>query len=300
MNFLSTVSFFISLSIMQRRNFIKALSLAAVTMKISDFKIQFGKSSDAIMPVLFVGHGNPMNAIEDNEFSRTWELIGKQLPEPKAILCVSAHWQTEGTRIGAMEKPQTIHDFGGFPKELFDVQYEAKGSPEFARETKEAITKTKAELDYEWGLDHGCWSVLRKMYPQANVPAFQLSLDYNAKPTDHYEIAKQLKELRKKGVLIIGSGNIVHNLRLVKWKDTGFDWAIAFDEKIKSLIEKGDDQSIVNYNELGTEATLSIPTNEHYLPLLYSLAVKDSKDDIIFFNEKVTMGSVSMRSLKIG
>jgi len=285
---------------MQRRDFIKTFSMAAMSMKISDFKDQFEKYGDAIMPVLFVGHGNPMNAIEDNEFSREWNAIGKELPPPKAILCVSAHWQTEGTRVGAMENPKTIHDFYGFPKELFAVNYSAKGSPEFAKETQQSITKTKTELDYEWGLDHGCWSVLNKMFPEANVPTFQLSLDLKASPQDHYEIAQQLKELRKKGVLIIGSGNIVHNLRLMQWQDGAFDWAIAFDEKIKSLIEKGDDQSIVNYNQLGKEAALSIPTNEHYLPLLYSLALKEKSDDLKFFNEKVTMGSVSMRSVRLG
>src|SRR6185295_7217690 len=285
---------------MQRRDFIKTFSLAAMSMKIYDFKDQFEKYGDSIMPVLFVGHGNPMNAIEDNEFSREWAVIGKELPPPKAILCVSAHWQTNGTRVGAMEKPKTIHDFYGFPKELFAVEYAAKGSPDFAKQTQQAITKTKAEFDYEWGLDHGCWSVLNKMFPEANVPTFQLSLDVKASPQDHYEIAQQLKELRRKGVLILGSGNIVHNLRLMKWEDGAFDWATEFDQKIKSLIEKGDDQSIVNYNQLGKEASLSIPTNEHYLPLLYSLALKDKSDDISFFNEKVTMGSVSMRSVKLG
>lgn len=285
---------------MQRRGFIKTFSLAAITMKVSDFKDQFEKYSEAVMPALFVGHGNPMNAIEDNEFSRKWGLIGKELPTPKAILCVSAHWQTHGTRVGAMEKPKTIHDFYGFPKELFATEYPAKGSPEFARQTQQAITKTKAELDFEWGLDHGCWSVLRKMFPEANVPTFQLSLNYDALPQEHYEIAQQLKDLRKKGVLIIGSGNIVHNLRLMKWEDGAFDWAMEFDQKIKTLIEKGDDQSIVNYNQLGKEASLSIPTNEHYLPLLYSVALKEKTDDISFFNEKVTMGSVSMRSVKLG
>jgi len=285
---------------MQRRDFIKTFSLAAMTMKVSDFKDHFDKNGDAIMPVLFAGHGNPMNAIENNEFSLEWEKIGKELPPPKAILCVSAHWQTKGTRVNALEQPETIHDFGGFPQELFDVQYPAHGSPDYAKQTQQLITKTKAELDYEWGLDHGCWSVLKRMYPSADVPTFQLSLDYSAKPQQHYEIAQQLKDLRKKGVLIVGSGNIVHNLRLVQWQEGAFDWAIGFDKKIKSLIESGDDQSVVNYDQLGKEAELSIPTNEHYLPLLYTLALRDKSDDLKFFNEKVTMGSVSMRGVKFG
>ncbi len=285
---------------MQRRSFIKTFSLAAMTMKVSDFKDQFEKNGDAMMPVLFVGHGSPMNAIEDNEFSRQWQTIGKELPPPKAILCVSAHWQTHGTRVNALEKPETIHDFYGFPQELFAVKYPANGAPDFARQTQQAITAAKTELDYEWGLDHGCWSVLNRMFPEANVPTFQLSLDLKATPAQHFEIAQQLKELRSKGVLIIGSGNIVHNLRMMQWQEGAFDWAIEFDEKIKSLIEKGDDQSVVNYNQLGKEASLSIPTNEHYLPLLYSLALRSPSDDLKFFTEKVTMGSVSMRGIKLG
>lgn len=291
---------------MQRRDFVKTFSLAAMGMKISDFKEHFNEKvlpsgeNPGMMPVLFVGHGNPMNAIEDNEYSQGWAAIGKDLPLPKAILCISAHWQTHGTRIGAMEKPKTIHDFGGFPQELFDVQYPAKGSPEFAAQAKQAITKSETTLDFEWGLDHGCWSVLKKMYPAANIPTFQVSLDYNATPQQHYEVAGELKELREKGVLIIGSGNIVHNLRLMKWQEAAFDWAIEFDESIKGLIEKGDHESIVNYHLLGKSADLSIPTNEHYLPLLYTLAVQDKKDDLKFFNAKTTMGSVSMRSVKLG
>ncbi|MCY7410949.1 MAG: 4,5-DOPA dioxygenase extradiol [Chitinophagales bacterium] len=291
---------------MDRRNFIKSVPLAAMAIKLSDFGEQYNEKilplgddvSGELMPALFVGHGNPMNAIEENEFSKEWEVIGKSLPTPKAILCVSAHWQTHGTKVCAVEQPETIHDFGGFPQELFDVQYAAKGSPDFAKQTQQAITKTNATLDYEWGLDHGCWSVLRKMYPAAQIPTFQLSLDYDAKPQEHYDVAQQLKEFRSKGILIIGSGNIVHNLGRMQWKDEAYDWAIEFDEKIKSLIEKGDHQSVINYKNLGRAAELSIPTNEHYLPLLYTLGVQDKKDSLSFFNEKATMGSISMRGVK--
>jgi 4,5-DOPA dioxygenase extradiol len=292
---------------MQRRQFIKTFPLAAMAINLSDFSELYKDKilpngedvGGALMPALFIGHGNPMNAIEENEFSMGWREVGKSLPTPKAILCVSAHWQTKGTKVCAVKQPETIHDFGGFPQELFNVQYAVAGAPELAKETQQAITKSKTELDFEWGLDHGCWSVLNQMYPAANIPTFQLSLDYNAAPQSHYDIAQQLLGFRKKGILILGSGNIVHNLGRVQWKDEGFDWAIEFDEKIKSLIEKGDHQSIINYKSLGRSAELSIPTNEHYLPLLYTLGVQDKKDTLSFFNEKTTMGSISMRSLKL-
>jgi len=285
---------------MHRRDFIKSGAIALISMQVNQFKDQFTSFGDTIMPVLFVGHGNPMNAIEENEFSKTWADIGTRLPIPKAILCVSAHWLTSGTKVTAMEKPQTIHDFGGFPQDLFDVQYPSPGSPELAAETKKIITKTQVELDYEWGLDHGCWSVLNKMFPAANIPVYQLSIDYYKEPQYHYDLAKELAVLRKKGVLIIGSGNIVHNLRLVKWQDTAYDWAIEFDTKMKAFIENGDHQSVVKYKDLGKAAELSVPTNDHFLPLLYSLALKEKNEAPAFFNEKNTMGSVSMRSMQFG
>lgn len=248
------------------------------------------------MPALFVGHGNPMNAIEDNEFSKGWKDIGERLPIPKAILCVSAHWQTAGTKVTAMEKPETIHDFYGFPQELFDVQYNAPGAVEMAQETQLLVKAKKIELDHTWGLDHGCWSVLNKMFPAASIPVYQLSLDLAASPQEHYALANELAALRKKGVLIMGSGNMVHNLRLFTMSDTAYDWAIEFDEMLKQFIEKGDHQSMIDYQKLGKAAQLSIPTNEHYLPLLYSLGVQDKKDTLSFFNAKTTAGSISMRS----
>lgn len=258
------------------------------------------KNSDAVMPVLFVGHGSPMNAIEDNEFTAEWAKVGTLLPKPKAILCISAHWQTRGTMVTAMEKPQTIHDFGGFPEELFKKEYPAAGSPEFAKQTKDLVKKTSVGLDNDWGLDHGTWSVLCKMFPKADIPTYQLSLDYTQSPEYHFELAQELQELRKKGVLIIGSGNIVHNLRMVSFdKSDGFDWAIEFDEKIKKALEDKDNKSIIHYEDFGSVARLAVPTNEHYLPMLYTIALQQKNENISFFNAKTQAGSISMRSLII-
>jgi 4,5-DOPA dioxygenase extradiol len=288
---------------MNRRSFLQHTALGVIAMStVEDLKDVFAseKYSDAVMPVLFVGHGSPMNAIEDNEFSRGWGEVGGKLPHPKAILCVSAHWQTRGTMVTAMDKPQTIHDFGGFPQELFDKQYPAPGTPEFAKETKAAIKKTEVGLDTTWGLDHGTWSVLSKMFPKAEVPTFQLSLDYMQAAQYHYDLAQELKELRKKGVLIIGSGNIVHNLRMVQFeKEDGYDWAVEFDTKIKDNIENRDHKSIINYQEYGNAAKLAVPTNEHYLPMLYAIALQEKNENVTFFNAKNLAGSVSMRSMII-
>ena len=281
---------------MHRRNFIKAGTLGIMTMQLKDLNNTFTEEQEVVQPAMFVGHGNPMNAIEDNAFSKSWAEQGKLVPVPKAILCVSAHWLTRGTRVAAIEKPPTIHDFGGFPQALFDVQYPAPGSPEMARLTKELITKTQVELDVEWGLDHGCWSVLNKMFPAADIPVYQLSIDYYQTPQYHYELAQFLKSLRKKGVMIMGSGNIVHNLGLFNMTDTAYDWAIEFDAKIKGFIEKVDHQSILDYKSLGQSATLSMPTPDHYFPLIYALGVMESTEHVRFFNEKTTAGSISMRS----
>lgn len=254
------------------------------------------------MPILFVGHGSPMNAIETNEFVKEWQNTGKTLPKPNAILCISAHWETKGTMISGMEKPPTIHDFGGFPKPLFDVQYPAPGSPALAGEIKELLMPTPSQLDYSWGLDHGCWSVVKNMYPQANVPVLQMSMDINKSPKEHYALAKELATLRKKGVLIIGSGNMVHNLRMLNWQrqETGYDWAIEANKNFKNLIMDRNYDALINYQALGSEAKLAIPTPEHYLPLLYVLGLKEEQEDVSFFNDSLLMGSISMTSLKIG
>lgn len=254
------------------------------------------------MPVLFVGHGSPMNAIELNEFSGTWQDMGKSLPRPTAVLCVSAHWETSGTFVTAMEKPSTIHDFGGFPQALFDVEYPAPGNPGLALEIKNGLSETGVELDQNWGLDHGCWSVLKHLYPDADVPVLQLSLDYRQSPRFHFELAAELGALRDKGVLIIGSGNMVHNLRVIDWHKpgNGFDWAEEANAKLKKLILAGDYNQLVNYNNLGREIELSVPSPEHYLPLLYTLALKEKNEEISIFNDKLVMGSISMTSVKIG
>lgn len=251
------------------------------------------------MPLLFIGHGNPMNAIEDNKYSRGWKEIASKLPKPKAILCVSAHWETSGTFVTAMKSPRTIHDFGGFPQALFDAQYPAPGSPEVAQETAKEVKTTTIGLDEKWGLDHGTWSVLLPMYPKADIPVLQLSLDYTKPPSYHFELAGELAKLRERGVLIVGSGNIVHNLRMVNWDGMPYDWAIEFDELVKSQIIKRDYKLLIEYEKLGNAAKLSIPTNEHYLPMLYTLGLAGTNEEVFFFNESIDLGSASMRSFVV-
>jgi 4,5-DOPA dioxygenase extradiol len=252
------------------------------------------------MPALFVGHGNPMNAIEDSEFSRVWAEVGQSIPKPKAILCISAHWETEGTRVTAMELPRTIHDFHGFPKPLFDMDYPAPGKPALARLIRETVADVPVTLDYEWGLDHGAWSVLCRMFPQADIPVAQLSLDRTKPPAFHYGLGKSLRELRNRGILIVASGNIVHNLGAVVWQDTAHDWALAFDGLIKRLIASGDPDAVTHYERLGDAAKASVPTAEHFLPLLYILGLQETGDEVKFFNEKVTLGAISMTSVQVG
>lgn len=250
------------------------------------------------MPAMFVGHGSPMNAIEDNKYSKKWREIGSKFTPPKAILCVSAHWMTRGiTKVTAMETPKTIHDFSRFPQALFDAQYPAPGSPEFAKLTIETVKKTHIEEDDKWGLDHGTWSVLLQMFPKANVPVYQLSLDLSQPTSYHFELAKELKSLREKGVLIIGSGNMVHNLRQLNFENKAYDWATEFDKKMTVNIDAQNYQGVVDYQKLGSIATSAHPTNEHFLPLLYTLGVADKKDELTYFNEGIDMGSISMRSL---
>jgi 4,5-DOPA dioxygenase extradiol len=256
------------------------------------------------MPVLFVGHGSPMNAIEENEFVQGWREIGRTLPKPEAILCISAHWETRGTFVTAMENPRTIHDFGGFPRELFEVQFPPPGSPELAEEARRSIKKTEIDLDKSWGLDHGCWSVLKRMFPAANIPVVQMSLDYTQPAQYHYELGKELLPLRKKGILIMGSGNMVHNLRMVAWDKMdvpgfGYDWAIEASGKMKNHILSNDHQSLINYRSQGKAFELAIPTPEHYLPLLYALALKEGDEKVEIFNDKPVMGSLMMTSLII-
>jgi len=252
------------------------------------------------MPVLFVGHGSPMNAIEDNEFSRAWIAVGKALPRPKAILCVSAHWETRGTQVTAMEKPRTIYDFYGFPPELYAMTYPASGSPELARRVRDLVGTDGITPDLSWGLDHGTWSVLSRLFPEADVPVIQLSLDVTKNAQAHYDLGRQLQPLRSEGILIIGSGNIVHNLRMVVFEDTAYDWAVKFDRKVKQWILDDAYEPIIQYDKQGREAALSINSAEHYKPLLYVLGAKEAGEPVSFFAEKVWGGSLSMRSVKIG
>jgi 4,5-DOPA dioxygenase extradiol len=253
------------------------------------------------MPVLFVGHGSPMNAIEENEFAQAWSNMGRQLPRPKAILAVSAHWETMGTKVTAMETPRTIYDFYGFPKELYEVTYPAAGSPDLVKTVRNVIKKTDIQPDMSWGLDHGTWSVLARLFPKADVPVVQISLDRAKSARQHYELGQQLKELREEGVLIISSGNIVHNLRMVVWDDQQkFDWAEKFDTNVKDWILADDHEPIIEYQKQGRAAELAINSAEHYLPLLYTLGLKDPGEQVSFFADRVTMGSISMRSIKLG
>jgi 4,5-DOPA dioxygenase extradiol len=257
--------------------------------------------TDTTQPALFVGHGNPMNAIEDNPYSLGWEAMGRALPVPKAIVCVSAHWETRGTFLTASETPQTIHDFGGFPQALFDVQYPAPGSPLLAELTHHALTpQADAGLTQDWGLDHGAWSVLCRMFPEARVPVVQLSLDATQPADFHFTLGQELQKLRKRGVLLVGSGNIVHNLRRAIWQDIAADWAVEFDEVSRERIATGDNAALIGYETLGEAARLSIPTPEHYLPLLYILGARKPDEPVMFFNEGVTLNSISMRSLRLG
>jgi 4,5-DOPA dioxygenase extradiol len=256
------------------------------------------------MPVLFLGHGSPMNAIEENQFVTGFRNLAKNLPKPNAILCISAHWFTNGTKVTAMEIPKTIHDFGGFPQALFEVQYPAPGSPELAMETKKLLLPVEVELDETWGLDHGAWSVIKHLYPNAEVPIIQLSIDYTKPPEYHFELAKKLSALRQKGILIIGSGNIVHNLRLVDYQNLdrdnyGFDWAIEARETVNNYLLDGNFQPLIDYEKQSKALQIAIPTPEHYLPLIYTLGLKDKTEELSLFNDKLVAGSLSMTSVKI-
>ena len=292
---------------MHRKQFVKIIAGATAMSSLGAFKKFTGelKEEESLMPVLFIGHGSPMNGIENNAFSNYWKQLAKEIPTPKAVLVVSAHWLTRGTKITAMDFPKTIHDFGGFPQALFDVQYPAPGNPELAKETTAIIASTKVELDHDWGLDHGTWTVVRHMYPDANIPVLQLSIDYTKSPQYHYELAKELYNLRKKGVFVLGSGNMVHNLRMVAWDkidepEFGYDWALQMNTTFKELIGNNEHNKLINFQNLGREAQLSIPTPEHYLPLLYTLGLKNNKEAVSFFNDKAVGGSLTMTSVRMG
>jgi 4,5-DOPA dioxygenase extradiol len=257
------------------------------------------------MPVLFLGHGSPMNAIEENQFVRGFREISKKIPTPNAILCISAHWFTKGTFVTSGEIQKTIHDFYGFPPELFAVQYPAKGNPALAKETVELLSPNPVIETDSWGLDHGAWSVIRHLYPEANIPVIQMSIDYTKSAQYHFELAEKLSKLRDKGILIIGSGNIIHNLRLIDWRNintvgAGWDWAIEARAKTNEWILDGNYQNLINFEKQGTALQNAVPTPDHYLPLIYTLGLKKKTEEISLFNDELIGGSLSMTSVRIG
>lgn len=267
-------------------------------------KISGSFSNTEKMPVLFLGHGSPMNAIEENQFVTGFRNLAKTLPKPNAILCISAHWFTSGTKVTAMEMPRTIHDFGGFPQELFDVQYPAKGSPELATITQELLSPTAVELDQHWGLDHGAWSVIKHLYPDANIPVIQTSIDYTKSGQYHFDLAQKLSALRSKGILIVGSGNIIHNLRMVDFRNIntdnyGYDWAVEARADINNYLLDGNFQPLIDFEKQSKAFQLSIPTPDHYLPLIYTLGLKGKSEELSLFNDKLVAGSLSMTSVKV-
>jgi 4,5-DOPA dioxygenase extradiol len=288
---------------MKRMDFIRSLALlpvAGFAMELEKYRLFLAPEIPTEnMPVLFVGHGSPMNAIEDNEFTNAWKRVSGQLPVPQAIICISAHWETKGTFVTAMENPKTIHDFGGFPQSLYDVQYPAKGNTTLASSIVAEGKIYNIQPDHTWGLDHGAWSVIKVMYPEANIPVLQLSIDYTKSAEYHYNLAKELSDLRKKGVLFIGSGNMVHNLRAINWRlpEQGFDWAIEANELFKKLILTSDAEQLIRYTSLGKAIQLSVPTPEHFLPLIYALGLATDRSEIEIFNDKTIMGSISMTSV---
>lgn len=262
-----------------------------------------GLAATEVMPVLFMGHGSPMNGIEVNEFSEAWIDTAARIPQPKAVVVISAHWFTRGTRITAMDFPPTIHDFYGFPKSLFEVRYPAPGDPQLAQDTITMVRSASVIPDHDWGLDHGAWSVIRHMYPKANIPVLQLSIDYTKDGPYHYQLAAELSALRQKGVLLIGSGNMVHNLGMLNWEminGGGYDWAIEMNEQFKKLISDREHQPLIHYEQFGVEGRLAIPTPEHYLPLLYTLGLQKENEEAILFNDKAVGGSLTMTSVQIG
>jgi 4,5-DOPA dioxygenase extradiol len=292
---------------MERRTALKLLGLGAtgaLAMNLPELK----KITDELppgekMPALFIGHGSPMNALEDNVFTQQLTSIGLALEKPKAALIVSAHWLTKGSLVSTAALPETIYDFGGFPNELYQVKYPAKGSPEHAQLVKDAVTKTTISFDERMGLDHGAWTVLKHIWPDASIPVFQLSIDYYKSPRWHYELAQELNALRKKGVMIIGSGNIVHNLGRVNFTDVNAkpeDWASEFDETVKSKILSRDHEALIDYPDLGKSARIAVPTNDHYLPLLYTLGMQEKDEAHSFLYEGFQNGNISMRCVRIG
>ena len=290
---------------MNRKHFIKIIAGTTGMITLAGLN-QFTNGlneEDHLMPLFFIGHGSPMNGIENNAFSQEWKKKAESMPIPKAIICISAHWLTRGTFITAVDHPKTIHDFGGFPDELYKVEYNAPGDLELAKETSTLIKKTQVNLDHDWGLDHGTWTVVRHMYPQANIPVLQLSIDYYQPAQYHYELAKELSALRKKGILIIGSGNMVHNLGMLSFdkgfiNEYGYDWAIEMNQIFKQKILDQDHNALIKYESLNAASKLAIPSPDHYLPLIYTLGLQNKQDKISFFNDVALAGSITMTSVQ--
>jgi 4,5-DOPA dioxygenase extradiol len=256
-----------------------------------------------LMPAIFFGHGNPMNAIENNIYTRRWISIGESLPRPQSVLAISAHWYVPYTSVTAQSRPPTIHDFGGFPEELYQVQYPARGNTQLAGRVQNLLTPLSVKLDKSWGLDHGTWSVLTHVFPEADIPVVQLSIDAGKGAAFHYELGKKLIPLREEGVLIIGSGNIVHNLHAYGWGKKNiepYDWARRFEKRVRDTLLSGEDRSLVEYRQMGDDARLAIPTPDHYLPLLYILGAGKEKEPVTFPVEGVEGGSISMLAVRIG
>lgn len=287
---------------MKRKDFLKALSLlplAGYTSKASVLNAFDDAPASDRTSLLFIGHGSPMNGIIDNVYSNAWKALGQKLEIPKAILCVSAHWFTKGTFVTALEEQRTIHSFSNFPKELFDVQYKAKGNPQLARQTRDLIKTTQVGLSHDWGLDHGAWTVIRRLYPEANIPVIQLSVDYSKPAGYHYNLGKQLASLRRKGVLILSSGNIIHNLYTTSNNAQPYDWAIEAKDRFNKFIAEKNHAPLLKYQSLGEYATNAVPTPDHFFPLLYVLGLQEKDENVQFFNDDILSGSLSMTSLLI-
>jgi len=254
------------------------------------------------MPVLFIGHGSPMNGIEENQYVSAWRALGETLPRPQVILCISAHWLTEGTWVHIGEKPKTIHDFWGFPEELYQLTYPCPGAPAYAAAVRNGVRSTEVWLDTDWGVDHGTWIVMRRLFPNADIPVFQMSIDISKPSEFHYAVGREVASLRERGVLIVGSGNLVHNLGRIAYEPGAkpYDWAVEFDARIRELLLGGDIASLIAYERLGHAATLAVPTPDHYWPLLYALAGRAKDECITFPVEGITHGSISMRAVCIG
>jgi len=261
------------------------------------------------MPVLFIGHGSPMNIIADNSYTRSLSALGQSLPRPRAVMVISAHWLTQGSRVTCARSPKTIYDFSGFPEELYARDYPSPGAPDEARSVTGMVAKAAVSCDQDWGLDHASWAVLKHIYPHADVPVFEMSLDYrfnewNPRPLRyHYDLAGELSSLRRKGVLIIGSGNIVHNLGIIDFRDTDakpYDWAVEFDEQVKKRLLAGDHKALLDVHALGRSAELGVPTPDHYLPMIYAIGLQEKDDELTFIHEGMQNASVSMRCFRIG